>query len=95
MYVAFQVGGRQYRAVKGETLRIEKVPFQEGQVLKWTGEAFSDQGSHPVLVCAQPIEVRKEPKVLIFKKRRRHNSRRKNGHRQQLLWVTVTDIEKV
>ena len=92
MYAVFQTGGKQYRAVKGATVRVEKMSFQEGQPLTWTGVSFSDQGQMPVVVHGEPVGVFKEKKIIIFKKTRRHTYRRKNGHRQQLLWVKITDI---
>lgn len=92
MYAVFETGGKQYRAVKGASIRIEKMPFSDGQILQWEGISFLKDGTHPVIVHAEPLGVFKEPKVIIFKKKRRHTYRRKNGHRQSLLLVKITDV---
>ena len=92
MYAVFKTGGKQYRAVKGRIVRVEKIPYEEGEALQWTGTGFSETGMKKVVVYGEPLGVFKEPKVIIFKKKRRHNYRRKMGHRQQLLWAKITDI---
>jgi large subunit ribosomal protein L21 len=95
MYAVFQTGGKQYRAVKGQTVRIEKMEYHPDQPIQWDGVSVSADGLSKVIVHAQPIGVFKEDKVIIFKKKRRHNYRRKLGHRQQLLWAKITDVVQV
>lgn len=95
MYAVFETGGKQYRAVKGKIVRVEKFPYTEGQPIQWKGFAFSEGASGALstaTITAEPVGVFKEPKVIIFKKNRRHNYRRKTGHRQQLLWAKITDV---
>lgn len=95
MYVVFETGGKQYHAVKGKVLRVEKLLHEnpeEGQPIAWKGRCFSSSGTIEVTVLAESLGVKKEPKVIIFKKNRRHNYRRKKGHRQSLLWAKVVDI---
>jgi large subunit ribosomal protein L21 len=95
MYAVFETGGKQYRAVKGKIVRVEKMAYTEGEAIQWKGFAFSDGASATLsaaTITAEPVGVFKEPKVIIFKKNRRHNYRRKTGHRQQLLWAKITDI---
>jgi large subunit ribosomal protein L21 len=95
MYAVFETGGKQYRAVKGKIVRVEKLPHEEGQLLQWAGIGFSEMGMKKVVVHGEALGVFKEPKVIIFKKKRRHNYRRKMGHRQQLLWAKITDVVEV
>ena len=92
MYAVFKTGGKQYRAVKGQTVRVEIMDCQPDQHIQWEGISVSSQGVTQVVVHAQAIGVFKEDKIIVFKKKRRHNYRRKNGHRQQLLWVKITDV---
>lgn len=92
MYAVFESGGKQYRAEKGRIVRVEKFEYEEGRPIEWVGVYFSENGSHKVTIQAEPVGIFKEPKVIIFKKNRRHNYRRKTGHRQGLLWATVKDI---
>ena len=92
MYAVFKTGGKQYRAVKGETVRVEIMDCQPDQLIQWEGISVSSQGVTPVVVHAQAIGVFKEDKIIVFKKKRRTNYRRKNGHRQKLLWVKITDV---
>jgi len=95
MYAVFQTGGKQYRAVKGETVRIEMMDHQPDQPIQWKGIAVSSEGVSQVVVHAQPVGIFKEDKIIIFKKKRRTNYRRKTGHRQKLLWATITDVVQV
>lgn len=93
MYAVFETGGKQYRAEKGKIVRVEKMAYEEGKTIEWPGFCFSDsEGMSKVVIQAEPVGIFKEPKVIIFKKNRRHNYRRKKGHRQQLLWAKVKDI---
>lgn len=95
MYAVFQTGGKQYRAVKGQTVRVEIMECQPDQLIQWNGISVSSEGVSQVVVHAQAIGVFKEDKIIVFKKKRRHNYRRKNGHRQQLLWAKIMDVVPV
>lgn len=92
MYAVFQTGGKQYRAVPGAVVRIEKMEWAEGQTLQWPALCVKDSGVTQGVVKAEPLGIFKEDKVIVFKKTRRHTYRRKNGHRQQLLWVRITEV---
>ena len=92
MYAVFKTGGKQYRAVKGQIVRVEKFDYAPDAILQWDGQGFSESGMEKIIVRAEPLGVFKEDKVIIFKKKRRHNYRRKKGHRQHL---TVLKIEKI
>jgi large subunit ribosomal protein L21 len=100
MYAVIKTGGKQYRVAPNDVIKVEKIGGEAGstveldQVLMVGGEA--PQVGTPLVagarVVATVLEQGKGPKVLVFKKRRRKNSRRRNGHRQQLTVLRVTDI---
>lgn len=91
MYAVVVTGGKQYRVTAGDTINVEKLEGNLGdivkldQVLTLSGADKSEVGAPLVagaLVEAQIVGQFKGDKVIIFKKKRRHNYRRKNGHRQ-------------
>jgi large subunit ribosomal protein L21 len=101
-YAIIQTGGKQYKVKAGEILKIEKlenskpdtkIEFKE--ILAYGDEKTIEVGS-PVVegakVEANLIENSKNRTILIFKKRRRQNSRRKNGHRQQYSLIRINKI---
>ena len=101
-YAIIQTGGKQYKVKAGEILKIEKltdskpntkVEFKE--ILAYGDDKMIELGS-PIIsgakVEADLIKNSKNRTVLIFKKRRRHNSRRKNGHRQQYSMIKIVKI---
>ena len=92
MYTVFKTGGKQYRAVKGGVEHIELCAFKSGEPLVLNAVTFSSKGSTKSKVHLDVIEEFKEDKVIIFKKKRRHNYRRTKGHRQRKLKVVVADI---
>ncbi len=101
MYAVIKTGGKQYRVAADDTLEIEKVAgdagamIEFGEVLMIGGDAGAKIGA-PFLagakVTAEVVEQGRGPKVIAFKKRRRKNSRRKRGHRQELTTVKITSI---
>jgi large subunit ribosomal protein L21 len=101
MHAVIKTGGKQYRVAENDTIEIEKVPAEVGehvsfpQVLMVTGDAGTHIG-RPMLagaqVTAEVVEHMRGDKVIIFKKKRRHNYRRKKGHRQELTVVRITSI---
>ena len=101
-FAVIQTGGKQYRVKAGEILKIErlvdskpdtKIEFKE--ILAYGDDKIIEVGS-PVVegakVEADLVENGKNRTVLIFKKRRRQNSRRKNGHRQQYSLIKIKKI---
>jgi len=100
MFAVIRTGGKQYRVAADETLEVEKLPGEAGDrvmfpdVLMLGGD--KPQVGVPLVsgasVAAEIVEQRRGDKVIIFKKRRRQNSRRKNGHRQNYTLVRVTEI---
>lgn len=100
MFAVIKTGGKQYRVAANETLQVEKLSGAAGEavtfadVLMLGGDA--PQVGAPLVagasVRAEIVEHKRGRKVIIFKKRRRQNSRRKNGHRQDYTVVRVTEI---
>ena len=100
-FAVINTGGKQYKVATNDKLRIEKISNEEGKsvlfdkVLLINDNQNMELGS-PLIegakVEAKIVKQTKNKTVLIFKKRRRHNSRRKNGHRQKMSVVQITKI---
>lgn len=101
MFAVIKTGGKQYRVAADDVLEIEKLDAEPGatvtfdDVLLVSGEAGTTVGTPVVAgatVTAEVVEQTRGPKVISFKKRRRQNSKRKRGHRQDLTVVKITTI---
>jgi large subunit ribosomal protein L21 len=101
MYAVIKTGGKQYRVAKDEIVEIEKLEAEVGdtvafpEVLMLGGDGAIEVGKPLVAgatVAGEVVEQGRGDKVIIFKKRRRHNYRRKKGHRQFFTAVKITDI---
>ncbi len=101
-YAVIQTGGKQYKVKSGEILKIEKLPdsktntkIEFREILAYGDNKIIEIGA-PIVqgakVEADLIKNSKNRTVLIFKKRRRQNSRRKNGHRQQFSMIRINKI---
>ena len=101
-YAVIQTGGKQYKVKSGEILKIEKLPgskpdtkIEFKEILAYGDDKIIEVGT-PIVsgakVEANLIKNDKNRTVLIFKKRRRHNSRRKNGHRQEYSMIKINKI---
>lgn len=100
-FAVINTGGKQYKVSANDKLRIEKLPEQEGksiefkEVLMINNKQDMELGS-PLIdgakVEAKIIKQTKNKTILVFKKRRRQNSRRKNGHRQKMSVIQITKI---
>ena len=100
MFAVIRTGGKQYRVAAEDKLKVEKVAGEPGDIITF-GEVLVVGGETPTLgaptvagasVAAEVLEQGRGPKVIAFKKRRRKNSRRKRGHRQEFTLVRVTEI---
>jgi large subunit ribosomal protein L21 len=101
MFAVIRTGGKQYRVTPDAVLKVEKLEAEAGETVTFTdvlavgGDGALKLGS-PVLagasVTATVIAQDRLAKVIIFKKRRRQNSRRKNGHRQCVTVLRVASI---
>ena len=102
MFAVIKTGGKQYRVAANQTLQVEKLPgipgetVTFGEVLMLGGEGEAARVGAPLVagasVTAEIVEHKRGRKIIIFKKRRRQNSRRKNGHRQDFTLLRITDI---
>ena len=100
-YAVIRTGGKQYRVTPNSVLIVEKLEAEPGStvtfqdILAVGGDAGLTLGAPTVAgasVTATVLEQKRGEKVIIFKKRRRQNSRRKNGHRQHLTVLRIGDI---
>jgi large subunit ribosomal protein L21 len=100
MFAVIKTGGKQYRVVAEDVLRVDRVEAELGAVVEFS-EVLIVGGDSTVLgtpvvagatVAAQVLDHVRGPKVIAFKKRRRKNSRRKRGHRQEFSLVRITEI---
>ena len=101
-YAVIQTGGKQYKVKSGEILKIEKLAVSKPEtklefkeILAYGDDKIIEIGTPTVSgakVEAELIKNAKNRTVLIFKKRRRHNSRRKNGHRQEYSMIRINKI---
>ena len=101
MFAVIRTGGKQYKVAKDELLEVERVDAQAGDkidlpVLMIGGEGSATKIGAPLVdgasVKAEIVELTRGPKLTVFKKRRRQNYRRKNGHRQDLMLVKIVEI---
>ncbi|MFW0777555.1 MAG: 50S ribosomal protein L21 [Rickettsiales bacterium] len=98
MFAVIRTGGKQYKVANGDQIAVEKLEGNEGDKVE-IGEvlAAGDKIGAPLLsgakVLAEIVKQYRDDKVIIFKKHRRHNYRRKKGHRQYLTEIKITDIK--
>ena len=100
MFAVIKTGGRQYRVVPDDVLEIGKIAGEVGTIVQ-LGEVLLVGGDQPVLgaptvagasVAAEVLQHKRGPKIIAFKKRRRKNSRRKRGYRDEITVLRVTEI---
>ena len=97
MFAVVRTGGKQYRVAAGDKIVVEKLAGDAGETVTLgdvllAGEGSDLRSTDGLTVSAEIIAQAKGDKVIVFKKRRRHNYRRKNGHRQQLTILRITAI---
>jgi len=100
MFAVFKTGGKQYRVAAEDVLKIDKVKGEPGEIVEF-GEVLVVGGDSVTLgaptvagamVAAEVLEQSRGAKIIAFKKRRRKNSRRKIGHRQDFTLLRITEI---
>jgi len=100
MFAVIKTGGKQYRVVAEDVLRVDRLEGESGAVVEF-GEVLVVGGDTPVVgaptvagatVAGELLDHVRGPKVIAFKKRRRKNSRRRRGHRQEYSLVRITEI---
>ena len=97
MFAVVRTGGKQYRVAAGDKIVVEKIAGEAGDTIQLgevllAGEGSDLRSTDGLTVSAEIIAQAKGEKVIVFKKRRRHNYRRKNGHRQQHTILRITAI---
>ena len=96
MYAVVRAAGKQYKASLGDILSLEKIDGNPGDKIDLevliSGDATKSELGGKIKVTAEIIEFVKGDKVIAFKKRRRHNSRRKRGHRQNHTTVQIVQM---
>jgi large subunit ribosomal protein L21 len=100
MFAVFKTGGKQYRVAAEDVLKVDKVKGEPGEIVEF-GEVLLVSGDGVTLgaptvtgatVAAEVLDQARGPKIIAFKKRRRKNSRRKRGHRQEFTLIRITEI---
>ena len=97
MFAVVRTGGKQYRVAAGDKIAVEKLAGEAGETVTLgdvllAGDGGEVKSAEGVVVSAEIIAQARGEKVIVFKKRRRHNYRRKNGHRQSLTLLKITAI---
>jgi large subunit ribosomal protein L21 len=97
MFAIVRTGGKQYRVAAGDKIVVEKLDGEAGSTVTLgdvllAGDGGELKSTDGLTVSAEIIAQAKGEKVIIFKKRRRHNYRRKNGHRQNHTILKITAI---
>jgi len=100
MFAVIKTGGKQYRVAADDVITVDKVKGEPGEIVEF-GDVLVLGGDNvqvgtPTVsgarVAGEVVDQGRGPKVIAFKKRRRQNSRRKRGHRQEFTVVRVTEI---
>lgn len=101
MFAVIKTGGKQYKVAKDDVIVVEKLAGEAGDVVAFESVLMFGEGAEAktgtpfvegVCVAGEVIEQARGDKILVFKKKRRQNYRRTNGHRQDLTVVRITDI---
>ncbi len=97
MFAVVRTGGKQYRVAAGDKIAVEKLAGEAGDTVTLgdvllAGEGDSIADASKVSVSAEIIAQARSEKVVVFKKRRRHNYRRKAGHRQSMTLLRIMDV---
>ena len=101
MYAVIKTGGKQYKVAKDDVITVEKLAGEPGATINLDVVLMLDDGEKQTLgkplvegavVTAEVLEQKRDKKILVFKKKRRKNYRRTNGHRQAITVLKITDI---
>jgi len=102
IFAIVKTGGKQYKVTKDDVIIVEKLEAEPGKTVTLNevlvvGEGADLKIGQPLLkgatVTAEIVDQHKADKVIIFKKKRRHNYRRKKGHRQQVTKLKILEIK--
>jgi large subunit ribosomal protein L21 len=101
MYAVIKTGGKQYKVAKDDKLEVEKIAGEPGASVTLDsvlllGDGADTTAGTPLIegasVTAEVVEQKRTKKIIVFKKQRRKNYRRKHGHRQEVTLLKITDI---
>jgi len=97
MFAVVRTGGKQYRVAAGDKIAVEKLAGEAGETITLgdvllAGNDGEVADASKITVSAEIIAQAKSERVVVFKKRRRHNYRRKNGHRQQMTLLRIVSV---
>ena len=100
MFAVIRTGGKQYKVAQDDLLEVERIGANAGDKINldvlMVGTGSDVKVGAPLVdgakVTAEVVELTRGPKITIFKKKRRQNYRRKNGHRQDLMLVKIVEI---
>jgi large subunit ribosomal protein L21 len=97
MFAVVRTGGKQYRVAAGDKIAVEKIAGEAGDSISLADVLFAGDGGEVksvagLTVSAEIVAQAKTDKITVFKKKRRHNYRRKAGHRQQVTLLKITAI---
>lgn len=105
MFAIVKSGGKQYKVGKNSIIKVEKIDGERGVKIQFDQILMIGEDSKPsfigtpmvkgALVTAEITNQFKDNKVIVFKKKRRQNYRRKTGHRQELTELKILDITKL
>lgn len=101
MFAIIETGGKQYKVAKDDVVSVEKLDVEAGKTVELKVLMVSDAGKTTLgapevkgaSVSAEVVAHKKTDKVIVFKKKRRQNYRRKNGHRQNMTVLKITGIK--
>ena len=103
MFAVIRTGGKQYKVASGDVIRVERLVTEAGASIEldevlMLGEGGEISVGTPLVanakVTAEVVAQARGPKIIVFKKKRRQNYRRKNGHRQDLTILRITGIHQ-
>lgn len=97
MFAIVRTGGKQYRVAAGDKIAVEKIDGEAGDTVSLgdvllAGDGGEVKDAKGLTVSAEIIAQTRGEKVIVFKKRRRHNYRRRNGHRQSLTLLRILAV---
>lgn len=91
MFAVIRTGGKQYKVAKDDKIKVEKLDAKEGDSIDI--DVLYAEGGKKATVKAKVLEHKKDPKIIVFKKKRRQNYRRTKGHRQEKTVLQITDVK--
>ncbi|KKB96087.1 50S ribosomal protein L21 [Candidatus Arcanobacter lacustris] len=104
MFAVIRSGGKQYKVEKDYVVKLEKLDGEPGSEIKFEEILMIGESQKPVIigcplvkgasVTAEILAQARDPKIIVFKKKRRHNYRRKIGHRQNVTHVLIKEIKR-